>query len=60
MRAIRLAIKVHSVFSLSFWPLSGQSLVEVHQELKSSVGRGTLNVKEITEVDLDYSKAAAF
>ena len=34
--------------------------MEVHQELKSSVGRGTLNVKEITEVDLDYNKAAAF
>lgn len=48
------------LFFFSFWPLSGQSLVEVSQELKSSVGRGTLNVKEITEVDLDYNKAAAF
>lgn len=44
----------------SFWPPTGQSLVEVNQELKSSVGSSTLNVKEITEIDLDYNKAAAF
>ena len=44
----------------SFWPPTGQCLVKVNQDLKSSFGRDILNVKEITEVDLDYNKAATF
>lgn len=40
-----------SFFLFFFLPPAGQTLVEVNQELQSSVGMGALNVKEITGVD---------